>query len=72
MDNYLREVIIIYGGVLVHRFDKPTYIWIHIYDILVRFNPIYFFHNVQPQRYFEYMEAEANLFLSQNTDSELL
>ena len=25
MDHYLREVLIIYGGVLVHKFDKPTY-----------------------------------------------
>ena len=72
MDDYLREVMIIYGGVLVHRYDKPTYIWIRINDILVRLIPIYFFHNVHPQRYFEYKEAEANLFLSQNTDSELL
>ena len=41
---------------------KPT-IWICINDILVRLIPIYYFHNVHPQRYFEYMEAEANLFL---------
>ena len=25
MDHYLRQVMIIYGGVLVHKFDKPIY-----------------------------------------------
>ena len=47
--------MIIYGGVLVHRYDKPTYIWIRINDILVRLIPIYFFYNVQPPRYIEYI-----------------